>query len=468
MTPADSQSIRAACAQHTRALFAWAAQAVALPLPEPVRRRAAIILADDIGAILAASEEPEVARARLGFERDGRAVTEATVFARGARRVDRATAACANGMAVTWCELDEGFRNASCHAGAYTLPALLAEAEAQALSVEQVLRVCALAYEVVTRFALAYPFKGFHVHPHAAFAPMGAAAAVALVRGYDASLLRDAVTGAASMSFAGPFDTAVEGSLIRNAWTAAGAWIGMQTADWARAGIAGGIDTPHDVFVRNFGTQVDPEALSRGLGDTWSVCGGYHKVFACCNYAHAAVEASLELRQRLQAGRVEDIVEILVEAGGGGVALANAQPATVLAAKFSMPHAVAAAAIMGTGGAAAFTRETLNDAAIAGLRQRVTLSPHPEAGPPPHDRPGRVTWTLRDGSRMIASVSSPRGSADQPFDEATLLAKLADNADGIFPAASAWLSRIIAGDPSALARSWRDTVADMARGEAAA
>ena len=48
------------------------------------------------------------------------------LLARGAPRLDRFSAACANGMAITWCELDEGFRNASCHAGAYTLPALLA------------------------------------------------------------------------------------------------------------------------------------------------------------------------------------------------------------------------------------------------------------------------------------------------------------------------------------------------------
>src|SRR5256885_2487954 len=38
--------------------------------------------------------------------------------------------AAANGAAATWCELDEGYRLAPAHAGAYILPALLAEAEA--------------------------------------------------------------------------------------------------------------------------------------------------------------------------------------------------------------------------------------------------------------------------------------------------------------------------------------------------
>lgn len=95
---------------------------------------------------------------RAGYRKRSGASAEATVFAVGAPRLDRVAAVCSNGMAIAWCELDEGFRNASCHGGAYTIPALLAEAEARGLSVEQLVRAVAVAYEVTTRFALAYPF----------------------------------------------------------------------------------------------------------------------------------------------------------------------------------------------------------------------------------------------------------------------------------------------------------------------
>lgn len=463
MTTANDP-VRVAAAEHTRKLFTWSAGACAQPLPEPVRRRAATILADDIGAIVAGSLEPQVERVRDGYCRRSGTTVEATVFAKGAPRLDRAAAACSNGMAIAWCELDEGFRNASCHGGAYTIPALLAEAEARGLTVEQVVRAVAVAYEITTRFALAYPFPGFTVHPHAAFATIGGAAAVALVRGYDAKLMQDTVTAAASMTFAGPFDTAVEGSLVRNGWTAAGAWVGMQAADWAEAGIAGGIDTPYDVFVTNLGTRALPEALTQGLGTVWSVSNGYHKIYACCNYAHAAVEASLDLRKRLAQRTLADIEEILVEAGPGGVVLTTVEPATVLAAKFSIPHAVAATTHMGTGGAAAFTFDTLQDETIAGLRRRVKLAAYPDVGPPPRDRPGRVTWKFRDGTAMTSNVVSPRGGADQPFDEATLLSKLAENMGGIFPAAPAVLAAIIAGERGTLAKGWRETVAAMTVG----
>jgi 2-methylcitrate dehydratase PrpD len=454
---------RSEATTNTKELIRWATEALARPLPEAVRRRAATILADDIGAIVAGSLEPQVARAREGLTRTASGAKEATVLAQGAPRVDRYSAASANGMAITWCELDEGFRNASCHGGAYTIPALLAEAEAQGRTVEEVLRALALAYEVTTRFALAFPFPVFNVHPHAAFAPIGAAVAVSLVRRHDAKTMLDAVTGGASMSFAGPFDTAVEGALVRNAWTSAGAWLGLQAADWAEAGIGGGAVTPYDVFVGSFGTRAVPEALIDGLGTTWSVANGYHKIFACCGYSHSAVEATLELLGRLRERKVDDIAEILVETGPGGQALTTVEPETVLAAKFSIPHAIAAPARLGTAGARAFTFDKLNEEGIAKLRRRVRLAPYQDLKPWPKDRPARVTLRFADGGEMSAVCDSARGGADQPFDEQTLLAKLAENAAGVFPTVPDTLARVIRGDAALLARPWREALADMVR-----
>lgn len=464
----EDKAARARSVENVAGLIGWAVSAASRPLPEPIRRRAATILSDDIGAIVAGSLEPQVAQAREGFMRTASGSAEATVLASGAPRLDRYSAACANGMAITWCELDEGFRNASCHAGAYTIPALLAESEARGLTVDQVLRALALAYEVTTRFALAFPFPVFNVHPHAAFATIGAATATSLVRGYDAKTMQSAVTGAASMTFAGPFDTAVEGSLVRNGWTAAGAWIGMRAADWAEAGIGGGATTPYDVFVKCFGTGANPEALIEGLGSAWSVTNGYHKIFACCGYAHSAVEASLDLLGRLQQRQVGEIAEILIETGPGGCALTTVEPETVLAAKFSIPHAAAATALLGTAGARAFTFDTLSDDGIAKLRRRVRLAPYPDLQPFPKDRPARVTWRFEDGGEISAVCESARGGADQPFDETTLLSKLADNAAGIFPAVPKTLTAIIRGDTSVLSRPWPEVLAGMLREQAPA
>lgn len=458
---------RRSSAEAFRALATWAAAAARRPLPEPVRRRAALILADDLGAMVAAAGEAQVAAAREIYARSS-CGAEATVFAPGAPRLDRYAAAAANGMAAAWCELDEGFRDAPCHAGAYALPALLAEAEARDASVSAVLSALAAAYEMTARLALAFPFPTMTVHPHAAFATIGATAGAALMRGVDAAVLGDAVSAAASMTFAGPFGHATEGALVRNGWTSAGAWIGMRAADWAEIGIAGLAETPHDVFVSVFGTGSRPEALTDRLGERWAVAGGYHKIFACCQYAHSAIEATLVLRERLAAAgrRAEELAEILVETHPRGLNLTTVEPRTTLAAKFSMPHAVASVALSGTGGQTAFADTTLADPAIARLRRQVRLAPHPAIGEPPHDRPARVTWRFADGEAWTAECASARGGADQPFDEAVILDKLAENTRAGLPHMAPTLARLVAGDAEAPAGRWRATVATMLRGDA--
>lgn len=450
-----------------RSLVTWAAETVRHPLPEPVRRRAALILADDIGAIVAAASEPQVLAARAGFLRAS-GPPEASVFAPGRPRLDRYNAAAANGMAATWCELDEGFRAAPCHAGAYALPALLAEAEHRGASVADVLSALSIAYEVTARCAHAFPFATMTVHPHAAFATTGAAAAAALLRGFDAQQLLDAISGATSMSFAGPYNHAIEGALVRNAWTAAGAWIGLRAADWAEAGIGGLAETPYDVFVGAFGTGCAPEALTDRLGESWAVAGGYHKIFACCQYAHAAIEATLDLYTRLSASgrRPDQLAEIVVETHPRGMTLTTVEPSTILAAKFSMPHAVAASAALGTGGQRAFASATLADERIAALRRRVRLRSHPEIGRWPKDRPARVSWRFEDGEVWTASCESAHGGADQPFEETTMLDKLAENTRDMFPAMAAELGAIVAGEDGTLARSWRVATEAMLQGHA--
>ncbi len=433
LRPEEQAEARAASAAAFTSLCAWAASTQEMALPDDVRRRAALVLIDDIGAAVAAAAEPEVDAARR-LEIAANRGTEATVFAAGAAKIDRIGASLANGMAATWAELDEGYRLAPCHAGAYIWPALVAEAEATDAKTGDMLHALAVGYEITARLARAFPFATMTVHPHAAFATIGAAAGIAVLRRCDAQTLQSAISGAASMTFAGPFGHAIDGALVRNAWTAAGAFVGFRAVDWAAAGIGGIGETPYDVFVLCFGTGSKPEEMTGGLGEAWSIRDGYHKVFACCQYAHSMVEASLELHGRLGDKAGSEVAAIEVETHPRGMTLTAVEPPTVLSAKFSMPHAAAAVARRATGGKSAFTQDTLTDRAIAALRRNVKLMPLAEIAPWPNDRAARVTWIMRDGSRHSASCSNARGGADQPFAEATLIDKLADNTRAVFPA----------------------------------
>ena len=90
---------RARAAIGLQELTHWAATYPHSQLPPDVLRRAAAILADDIGAMVAARDEPEVARFHAAIL--GRAAQpEATIF-RGSRpRTDRMSAAVANAVAA--------------------------------------------------------------------------------------------------------------------------------------------------------------------------------------------------------------------------------------------------------------------------------------------------------------------------------------------------------------------------------
>ena len=104
-------------------LTAWATDTGWRDIPEPVRRRAARVLIDDLSAIVAGRDEPEVGQLQDGMLRFA-GPPEASLFNGRGARADRYTAAIANAASGCGCELDEGYRVTICHAGIYVLPAL--------------------------------------------------------------------------------------------------------------------------------------------------------------------------------------------------------------------------------------------------------------------------------------------------------------------------------------------------------
>jgi 2-methylcitrate dehydratase PrpD len=448
---------RIACGKGFVELCTWAATTPLDAVPSDVLQRACLVLSDDIAAVVAAATEPEVAAVQAQLASGAGSLPEATVLGRTPLRVERHAAAAANGMAICWTELDEGYRLVACHAGAYIIPALVAEAEASGARTRDVIASLAVAYEVTARIAHTFPAQPLRVHPHGAFAPLGAAAGVARLRGYSPKDFASAVSSAMSMSHAGSYSHAPEGALARNAWTATGAWAGYRAADWALLGIGGLSETIYDVMATCYGHDCLPERLTSELGTIWAISSGYHKMIACCQYAHSAVEAMLRLRAEDAAlADPANIEAIVVATHPMGETLAAAEPQTVLAGKFSMLHAVATTVIHGSAGAGAFARGSLSDLQVAALRKRVTLVPHGAIDAWPKDRPARVEVTLADGRRIAASVDSARGGPDKPFGEDEVRAKIASLAAELYPAMAARLAELATSQ-----RWWADDVAAM-------
>lgn len=444
-----------------RRLTAWAPAVRIEEISPAALRRALLILADDLGAIVASRAEPEVAGAHDRLLRQRRA-EEATVFRGGRPRTDRTSAAVANAIAANWAELDEGYRKATCHAGLYTLPALLAEAEASGLTLGDLLRIAVVSYEITTRFARAWTFPPVTLHPHATFAAVGAATATALARRLEGDAFLAALTGATTLVAVGPYDHAVKGALVRNVWAAAGAWNGMSAVDWATCGIGGLPGTPYDVYSRALGGQAHPERLTADLGREWAIEDGYHKAFACCQYAHSAIEAALGVLDELPAARGgARIARVVVETHPLGLSLDNYEPPTSLAAKFSLPHCIAATLVLGHADPEAFAAASLERPEIARLRERVALERHPGEKPWPYDRPARVTVELLDGTRLSKTCDSARGGPDRPFSPAEIIAKVGALTATVYPDLAPRLEGLLALDGAQLGRRWDDLLTGM-------
>jgi len=428
-----------------RALYAWAARVKPGAVSAAVRRREALTLVDDLSAMVAAATEPEVrAIQALIAKRAGRG--EASVLARGLPQADRVGVAFANGTAANWCELDAGFRRAMCHAHLYVVPAVSAEAEATGKTLGDVIRACLIGYEVVARFARAFRWDHVVVHPHAYFSPVGAAAGVAALRGYDAESFASAVNAAATYAQCGPFDHATKGVLVENSWAGTGAELGLRAADLAACGAGGSYSAPFTVYADALGARVEPGALTDNLGVAWEIESGYHKLHSCCQYAHATVDALLgmlpKLPRPLDPDRIRAIEVATFEMAQH---LEAVEPPTTLSARFSIPHAAAATLVYGHAGPEAFGAASLRRNDVAALRRKVNLSVLEPPMPPPNDRPSAVTVTFTDGDQVLGECLSARGGPDKPFSEDEILAKVAALADPTFPGFGKVARRIVTG-----------------------
>lgn len=243
----------------------------------------------------------------------------------------------------------------------------------------------------------------------------------------------------------------MSGALIRNVWPAVGAWAGTMSVEWAESGI-GGVDTGfYDVYSTVHGGTADPARLTEGLGEQWGILDGYMKLYACCQHLHSTVEAIVGLGPL---NALHEIEEIAVETHPLAVPLANPRPLTTLGAKFSLPHAAAAAVVMGSGGADAFMSATLHDPRIARLRDRVSVAPYEPLPPAPNDRPARVRIRYANGREQTAECLSAQGGSDRPFPPSVFINKITALTAPVYPRFVSVFQALMELEDDMLARPW--------------
>jgi 2-methylcitrate dehydratase PrpD len=396
-------------------------------LPGTTVAAARAVTLDTLGAILAGSRLAENARlADLAAERSGSRT--ATLVGHG-RKAEPMLAALANGTAGVSLEMDEGNRWGGGHPSIHVLPATLAVAEELAVDGRRFIEALVAGYEVTSRLGGASQVRP-NVHSHGTWGTAGAAVAVARLRRHeDAPTLRTVINLATSMSPANSWQPCFEGATIRNLYPGRSNMQAILATHLLACGYTAVHDAPSDLYGTILGERFDTEAVVEGLNGedrvaVYRIERNYFKFHACCLYNHPVLDAVQSLVHREGFG-ADDVQRIRVTSLPFVVRMADPAPANMLAAKFSIPHAVAAAVVKGTTDVSAFTDAVREDARVRRLAARVEVAGDDtmsmRGGP---DRPtARVSVELGDGRVLTREAAIVHGDAVNPRPPRELEAK---------------------------------------------
>lgn len=397
-------------------------------LPPGVQEQTGWILADTVAAMAAGSAEPELAAlARQQISHPG-----ATLVGLG-RQGTAEAAAFINGTAGTFLEMDEGNRFSRGHPAIHVIPAALALCESRGLGAEDFLAALVAGYETGSRLGAASQLRG-SMHPHGTWGTLGAAAACARATGVSWQGMRECINLASSLSIATSKQTMLDGGLVRNTYAGLSNRQGLLALDLLHAGFNGEKDGPASLLGRVVSEQFQPDEVLRDLGQDWHLMHNYFKLHSCCRYNHGTLDAMDQLDAQEGLPQAEAIESIEVTTYHLAVELDNPAPDNTLAAKFSVPFAVATRIVQGSSALKSFTREALQHPETRALAQKVRLIHDPAMSARlPMERPARVVLHLKDGRRLSAEAGVNRGDDAAPYTREELRGKFMDLTGRIWP-----------------------------------
>jgi 2-methylcitrate dehydratase PrpD len=404
-------------------------------LSESAVTAAKAVVLDTLGAILAGSRLGENQKlADLAIERSGNRT--ATVLGR-ARKTDPMFAALVNGTAGVALEVDEGNRWGGGHPSIHVLPAALAVAEELVADGTRFIEALIAGYEVCSRIGGATRVRP-NVHSHGTWGTAGAAVAVARLLGHEVGALRDVINLATSMSPANTWTPCFEGATIRNLYPGRAGLQGILATHLLDCGFTPIADAPSDVYGTILAEDFDPAAAVSGLGDddrvaVYRIERNYFKFHACCYYNHPALDAVQRLLRGTDVAHT-DIAGISVTSIPFVTRMADPVPPNMLAAKFSIPYAVAAAVVRRGTFVDAFLDDAREDVRVEGLAERVTVRGDDTMAIRGDGVTARVAIGLRDGRTLVGETRVAHGDAAEPAGRGERLAKFTALAEPVIGA----------------------------------
>jgi 2-methylcitrate dehydratase PrpD len=397
-------------------LAEWIAALTPDRVPEHVRRELRTLSLDTFGCALSGAAQPWALAIRQWALEGRPAVGTARIWGEALPRLRPSDAALVNGAAAHAFEVDD-FHNAKVHLGAVVLPAAMAVGEAVGAEPHLIETAVAVGYEVAIRTSLALRpararLRGWHLT--SVCGPLGAAAAVAVLRRLDARQTAWAL-GLAGTQACGLYAFTADGTDSKRLHPGRAAQAGVMAAELAALGLTG----PTQIYeaadgglLATFTDEPDPGQVLERLGEHWHAPETNFKPYGCCGSAHAHVDAALALRPRRRpGGRVRAGMAAVVRQQCGY----RYTPGSALNAQMSLRYAVAAALLHGAVLPAQFEPSCLNDPDLVAQANVIEIvhDPRHDAWYPAQFC-GWVEVETDSGAIERVEVMNPSGSAANP------------------------------------------------------
>ncbi|MEA5409470.1 MmgE/PrpD family protein [Haloarculaceae archaeon H-GB2-1] len=333
----------------------------------------------------------------------------------------------ANGLAGNALDIDDGNRIAEGHPAACVVPAALAAAEEQDATIRELLDAVLAGYEVACRTALVLKEWTGMYNGSGSWGAVGAAAAIARLRGYDHETTADALGIAEWNAPINPVMRSVArpGSAMTKDGIGWGGFVGATAANVARRGLNGSGMVFDD-------EEADPSPLD-SLGEEYFLTESYYKPYPGCRWVHSGVDAAFELLDE-HGIDAEDIEAVRAYTHWKAMELGTKRPANPDEAEYSYPYMLAVAIVKNDWLTPAdFDEAMRTDEGVLDLVDKISLHQDEEAQELYSEKSTSRIEIDADGETYTSELTSPRGSRERPLTDDEYFKKqrvLIDDAEG--------------------------------------
>jgi 2-methylcitrate dehydratase PrpD len=390
-------------------------------LPPEVIRQAKRCLLDLIGVTLAGT-----------LTRAGRVIGDLACAIKGKPEATVAgfrekapvpSAVLVNTILASSLDFDDGYRLVKGHPGAFVVPAALALCERDRRNGKDCLAAIVAGYEIGIRAGIITHSWYHHYHSSGSWGGMGTFAAMACLLRLDR---RQILNGLGISEFHGSIAPALRHAEAPSMLKGAAGW-GAFSGAWATLLAQNGFSGIPSLL----GMEGHFD-LMRSLGKEFRILDVYFKPYACCRWAHPAIDGVLKI---MNSNRIkpDQIRKVSVRTFEEASKLRTRRPSTSEEAQYSIPYVLAAAVVDGEMGAGQVREERLNDPGILAVTDKVEIVIDEETQRLfPSQCMARVILETDQGT-YDSGLRGARGDPDQPFSDDDLKRKFLSVIQGVIP-----------------------------------